>query len=197
MKRKGLLSLALSLAAIALIVLVVAVGVMQAWSGGDVQAAARADCAVVLGAKVNGATPSRALRARLDKALEFMALVPDAPVVVCGGQGPDEGVSEAQAMYDYLADHGADMRRVYREDRSSTTRENLQNARALLDAEGLEVESVCVISSEFHLCRALYIAHSLDLDACGLGSRTTPYPYKLFYSFREVPAMLKGFIQAS
>ena len=186
-----------SLIAIGVIVVVIAVGVMQAWAGGDESAAAEADYAVVLGAKVNGTTPSRALRARLDAALQFMELNGSAPVIVCGGQGPDEGMSEAQAMYDYLASRGADMTRVYMEDQSHTTRENLINAQAIAAELGLGEGSACIISSEFHLCRAQFIARSLGMDACALGSRTTPYPYKLFYSFREVPAFVKALIQAA
>lgn len=186
-----------SLIAIGVIVVVIAVGVMQAWAGGDESAAAEADYAVVLGAKVNGTTPSRALRARLDAALRFMELNESAPVIVSGGQGPDEGMSEAQAMYDYLAAHGADMTRVYMEDQSHTTRENLINAQAIAATLGLGEGSACIISSEFHLCRAQFIARSLGMDACALGSRTTPYPYKLFYSFREVPAFVKALVQAA
>ena len=186
-----------SLVAIGVIVVVIAVGVMQAWAGGDESAAAEADYAVVLGAKVNGTTPSRALRARLDAALRFMELNGSAPVIVCGGQGPDEGMSEAQAMYDYLAAHGADMTRVYMEDQSHTTRENLINAQAIAASLGLGEGSACIISSEFHLCRAQFIARSLGMDTCALGSRTTPYPYKLFYSFREVPAFVKALVQAA
>lgn len=197
MTRRRLASLAACLAAIGIIVLVIAVGVMQAWAGGDPAAAAQADYAVVLGAKVNGSTPSRALRARLDKALEFMSANPDAPVVVCGGQGKDESMTEAQAMYAYLEAHGADMSRVYQEDRSTTTRENLQNAKRLMEELGMAEGTVCVITSEFHLCRAQFIARSIGLTVCGLGSRTTPYPYRLFYSFREVPAFLKALLQAA
>ncbi len=186
-----------SLLAIGVILVVIAVGVMQSWAGGDESAAAEADYAVVLGAKVNGTTPSRALRARLDAALGFMERNPSAPVIVCGGQGPDEGMSEAQAMYDYLASRGADMTRVYMEDRSSTTRENLINAQAIAASLGLGEGRACIISSEFHLCRAQFIARSIGMDTCALGSRTTPYPYKLFYSFREVPAFLKALVQAA
>jgi uncharacterized SAM-binding protein YcdF (DUF218 family) len=185
-----------SLVAIGVILLVIAAGVMQAWAEGDPAGAAEAEFAVVLGAKVNGSTPSRALRARLDKTLEFMQSNPDAPVIVCGGQGPDEEMTEAQAMYDYLAANGADMSRVYCEDQSSTTRENLLNAQAILRSMGGEGTRVCIISSEFHLCRAAYIASTLGMDASTLGSRTTPWPYKFFYTLREVPAFVKAMVQA-
>ncbi len=195
--KRSIRDLLLSIAAICVILVVTAMGVIGAWSAGDPEAAADAEFAVVLGAKVNGSTPSRALRARLDVTLDFMVLNPDAIVIVCGGQGNDEDITEAQAMYDYLAAHGADMSRVHQEDQSTSTRENLINAQSLIRSLGGEGESVCIISSEFHLCRAEFIAASVGLDACSLGSTTTPYPYKLFYTFREVPAFLKAILQAS
>ena len=189
--------LLLSVAAICVIVVLTAMGVMGAWSQGDPEAAAQAEYAVVLGAKVNGTTPSRALRARLDVALDFMQSNPEAMVIVCGGKGRDEQITEAQAMYAYLESHGADVSRVIVEDTSSTTRENLIHAQEIIRAHGGTGERVCIISSEFHLFRAEWIASSLGLYACSLGSTTTPYPYKLFYSFREVPAWIKAVLQAS
>ncbi len=196
MRRRRFLRAVAALAAIGVIALVICMGMIQAWSGGDPAAAAQADYAIVLGAKVNGTVPSRALRARLDLTLEFMERNPDAPVIVCGGQGPDEAVPEAQAMYDYLAAHGADMSRVYCEDQSATTRENLIHAQQIWQSIGGGAGTACIISSEFHLCRAQFIAASLGIDACALGSVTTPYFYRLFYTFREVPAFAKAVLQA-
>lgn len=195
MKRK-IRDILLSIASVGLIIVLTAMGVIGAWSGGDPEAAAEAEFAVVLGAKVNGTTPSRALRARLDVAIDFMELNPNAIVVVCGGQGKDEDITEAQAMYEYLQAHGADVSRVHREDQSTSTRENLLNAQKIIRSLGGDGETVCIISSEFHLCRAEYIARSVGLSPCSLGSKTTPYPYKLFYTFREVPAFAKAILQA-
>ena len=62
---------------------------------------------VILGCQINPWGPSVLLQDRLDKALDYLEDHPDMTVVVSGGQGPDEHISEAQCMYDYLTEHGA------------------------------------------------------------------------------------------
>ena len=154
--------------------------------------AREADYAVVLGAQIHGTAPSRTLRERLDVAMEFLEENPDALVVVSGGQGSDEIVPEASVMYDYLERQGADMTRVLMEDASHDTRQNLENSSALVAAEGVDPSHPVIITSEFHLCRAKYIAGTLGLDATGLGSRTTPGILMLNYLLREVFAFVKA-----
>ena len=125
-----------------------------------------------------------------------MELNESAPVIVCGGQGPDEGISEAQAMYDYLAAHGADMTRVCMEDQSTTTRENLINAKKLAAEAGISTKQVLIITSEFHLSRAKFIARSLGMEAYGIGSTTTPWILKVNYELREAFSYVKALVQA-
>ena len=61
---------------------------------------------VILGCQVKPWGPSILLKDRLDEALSYLETHPDLPVVVSGGQGPDEHISEAKAMYDYLVEQG-------------------------------------------------------------------------------------------
>ena len=83
-----------------------------------------AQCVVILGAGVNGTTPSLMLSSRLQAALDFIADKPDIPIICSGGQGPGEDISEADCMADWLIAHGVDESRIYREDRSTSTQEN-------------------------------------------------------------------------
>jgi len=76
-----------------------------------------AQCVVILGAGVNGTTPSLMLSSRLQAALDFIADKPDIPIICSGGQGPGEDISEADCMADWLIAHGVDESRIYREDR--------------------------------------------------------------------------------
>lgn len=154
----------------------------------------RADYVVVLGAQVVGREPSRTLRARLDLALELMEENPDTVFIVAGGQGPDEGASEASVMYGYLARRGADLERVYQEDQSHNTRENLKNAAVIAQELGLDVRRPAIVTSEFHLCRAKYIASTLGMEAVGVASRTEPAPLMLNYALREVFAFVKAWM---
>lgn len=156
--------------------------------------ARKADYVVVLGAQVHGNEPSRTLRARLDLALELMKENPDAVFIVAGGQGKDERNAEASVMYDYMARRGAELSRLYPEDQSHTTRENLKNAAAIVRSLGMDSSRPAIITSEFHLCRAKYIASTLGMDACGAASRTEPLPLMLNYALREVFAFVKAWM---
>ena len=161
------------------------------------EAARQADYAVVLGAQIHGEAPSRTLRERLDVALEFLEENPNAIVVVSGGQGSDEILPEAEVMYAYLEARGADMSRVYRETDSHDTRENLENSAEIVKSLGLDPSAPVIITSEFHLCRARYIAGTLGMEASGLGSRTTPWILRINYQLREVFAFVKAWAVAA
>ncbi len=159
--------------------------------------ARRADYAVVLGAQIHGDRPSRTLRERLDAALQLMEINPQITVIVSGGQGSDEIVTEASVMYAYLEAQGADMSRVYLEERAHNTRENLQYSAAVAARLGIAPEHPVIVTSEFHLCRAKYIAGTLGMDASGVASRTTPWLLMLNYELREVFAFVKAWFVAA
>ena len=92
------------------------------------------DYVVVLGAKVNGATPSLTLKYRIDKAYDYLRENPDTVVVASGGQGPNEGISEASAMFNRFVGKGISPERILLEDRSTSTTENLVFSRECIAA---------------------------------------------------------------
>ena len=151
---------------------------------------------VVLGAQTHGDRPSRTLRERLDLAYDYLMEHPDAVCFVTGGQGRDETYTEAYVMHKYLLEKGVDENRVVMESAAHNTRENLIFSRELARNMGVDTESVLIITSEFHLCRAKYIAGTLNMRAYGLGSTTTPWVLKVCYELREVFAFVKAFAQA-
>lgn len=65
-----------------------------------------ADYVIVLGAQVRGKALSRTLEYRLEKALEYARVHPNTVLVLSGGQGVGEEMTEAEAMYEYLKAHG-------------------------------------------------------------------------------------------
>lgn len=152
---------------------------------------------VVLGAQVQGDEPSLTLKKRLDKTLEFMQEHPDRTVIVSGGQGPDEADTEASVMARYLIEHGADASRIIEEDKASNTRENLLFSAKLAEAAGLDTSRVLIVTSDFHMCRARYIARTLSMDPYGQASDTWPWILKVNYTLREVFAFAKAFWQAA
>ena len=146
------------------------------------------DYLVVLGAGLRpDGTPSEALAFRLDAALDYLGDNPETTCVVSGGQGFGEVRPEADAMYDYLMEHGLEEGRVMREDRSTTTAENVRNSAALLP----EGASVGVVTNDFHLYRALRIAEKNGLDAAhGLAAPSNPL-YLPQSALRECAAIVK------
>ena len=80
---------------------------------------------------------------------------PDVPVVLSGGQGPGEAITEAECMRRALVRRGADESRLYPEERSTSTQENLRYSRAILEELGVDpAQRVAIVTSDFHLCRA-------------------------------------------
>lgn len=154
------------------------------------------DFIVVLGAQVQGDGPSLTLRKRLDRTLEFLQEHLDKTVIVSGGQGADEAHTEASVMAQYLLARGAQPAQVIEEDQASNTRENLLFSAALAEARGIDTSRVLIVTSDFHMCRAKYIARTLGMEPYGLTSSTWPWILKLNYTLREVFAFCKAVYQA-
>ena len=151
---------------------------------------------VVLGAQINGDQPSLTLKKRLDRAYEYMTEHPQATVFVSGGQGPDETQTEASIMAAYLKRRGIAPERIVREEQASDTRENLIFSAELAQARGVDTGSVLIITSDFHMARAKYIARTLGMTPYGLTSDTWPWILKVNYELREVFAFVKAWWKA-
>jgi uncharacterized SAM-binding protein YcdF (DUF218 family) len=127
---------------------------------------------VVLGCQVHAdGTLSEALRERMDKAYAYLAEHPQAKAVLTGGQGADEPLPEAQAMAAYLVDKGIPEERLYLDETSGNTWENLAHAKDILEAENLG-GNIAVVTSETHMARALYAAEKMGLKAAALPAST-------------------------
>ena len=150
-------------------------------AGGD--PGAEAEYLIILGAGVNGSTPSLSMVNRLTAARAYLEAHPGCTAVASGGQGGGEDLSEAEAMYRWLTAHGIDGGRVILEDRAASTLQNLQYSFALIPPEGRD--SVAVVSSEYHLYRAKYLAARLGYSVACVPARTTLPALKLNYFLRE------------
>ena len=127
------------------------------------------DAIVVLGAQVKpDGSPSVQLSWRLDAAWEAWEQK-HVPVVVCGAQGKDEPMPEAEAMSLYLENKGVPAADILKDPDSFNTNQNLQNAAKLLqDLPG--IQRVMIVTSDYHVPRAMALARDLGFDACGMGS---------------------------
>lgn len=136
---------------------------------------------IVLGTTVNGTEPSPMLKQRLDAAVEYLTVWPDARCIVTGGKGDEKNLSEAQCMYNYLTAAGIAADRITMEDKATSTVENLRNVRAMLDND-----SVDILSSDFHLHRAGLIAADASFDATLIPSETEPISLLAPWFLREI-----------
>lgn len=119
------------------------------------QAQDGADYCIVLGAQWKKDRPSYILKQRLDKAVEYLERNPDTYVIVSGGQGRNETISEAEGMALYLENAGIAAERIIQENASGDTGENLEYSGVHLDKEG---DRVVIVTNNFHVYRAVKIA---------------------------------------
>ena len=119
------------------------------------------DAVIVLGAQVKpDGTPSVQLSWRLDKAAEAWGLR-NVPIVVCGARGNDEPEAEAFAMKRYLTGKEIPEEMILTDPDSFNTRENLANAKKLLDGEPQDIRKVLIVTSDYHVPRAMALAGDL------------------------------------
>ena len=147
------------------------------------------DAIIILGAQVRpDGSPSVQLSWRLDAAAEAWKNR-NVPVVVCGAQGKDEPMPEAVAMKQYLMEKGVSETDILTDPDSFNTRQNLENAGALL-REKPEISKVLIVTSDYHVPRSLALARDQGFDASGLGSPCKP-EYWLKNHAREALAWVK------
>lgn len=146
---------------------------------------------VVLGAKVKpGGVPSLSLANRLDVAAEYLHKHPHVKAVVSGGQGEDEDRTEASVMFDCLVDKGISPERILIEDKSTSTYENLLFSKQLLPDD---IDGITIISNDFHLTRASYLAKKIGLQS-DVVAAPTPKVVEFKSHIRERMALIKTFI---
>lgn len=139
------------------------------------------DHIIILGCRVRSdGTLFPLARKRTDRALAYSddqekACGEKAVLVPSGGKGPDEPVSEAQAMKDYLLSRGFDESRIAIEDKSTTTRENMRFSRELIKNLG-GGRRMLFSTSSYHVFRSGMLAKSEGLENIdGIGARTVWY----------------------
>ena len=128
------------------------------WAHADGDPVVECDTLIVLGCGIQGETPSLAMVSRLEVALRYLEQYPDCTAILSGGMGDRESITEALAMYRWLTARGIDPTRLVLEERSTNTIENLQYSLRLIPADS----RVALVSNEFHLYRARFIAGQFD-----------------------------------
>lgn len=151
------------------------------------------DVIIVLGAQVKeDGTPSVALTRRLTAALESYLEKPQL-IIVCGAQGINEPRAEGDVMRDWLIERGVRSEDVVAETASFNTRENLVYARAIMEHRGLA--QALVVTSDYHVARALELCRQTGIAATGKGSPSKP-EYFIKNHFREGLSWIKLWLES-
>ena len=130
---------------------------------------------IVLGCKVKGTKPSLMLKRRLDTAYQYLSENKEVIVVVSGGKGDDEQISEAECMKEYLISKGISKDRIIMEDKSTSTYENFKYSKTLLEKQGLSTDTITVITDGYHQLRASMIAKKLNFKTYSISAKTSWY----------------------
>ena len=148
------------------------------------------DYIIVLGAGVNGSVPSLTLWERIDAAYDYLMANPNAVCVVSGGQGGGEDISEAQCMFNELTKKGIRPERIWMEDKSTSTKENLSFTLALIEAKtGIRPSHLGIVSNEYHLFRAGLMAQDQGLTCTRIPAHTSWLSLRINYHLREIVAV--------
>ncbi len=151
---------------------------------------------IVLGCMVLDGEPSPMLGIRLQKAEEYLKAHPSAVCIVTGGKGSNEEISEAECMFRVLTRNGIAADRIYKEDRSVDTTQNLRFSTEIIEAEGLP-KDVVVVSECYHIYRGVRQAKLNGLNACGIYPDPAPVLITMpSYWVREIFALSRDFFFA-
>ncbi len=158
----------------------------------DVRGDADAPCdyVIVLGAGLNGETPSLTLQNRLDRTIEYMEKHPESIAIVSGSQGADEDIPEALAMERYLLAHGITDARIIKEDKAENTHENMLYSFDIIEERGRG--SIAVISSDYHIYRSRRLAKNAGFSPVMISAKTSLPVLFLTCFLREAFALVKA-----
>ena len=146
-----------------------------------------ADYIVVLGAGVIGTRVTPLLAARIERGIELLHSNPGAVLIMSGGQGPGEDIAEGEAMARYAEEKGVGREKIIIESRSRSTEENLLFSSRLMEKDR---PRVVVVTTSYHVFRALLLAKQQGLKCVGFGAKTKWY-FTLNALIREFAGYLR------
>lgn len=144
----------------------------------------KVDYIIILGAGLNKDKVTPLLAARINRGIQLYAKQVakyhhHPTIILSGGQGFDEEISEAQAMKNYIDQQNYQVNTIYLEDKSTNTRENLLFSERIASSNdqitGLTNKNVVIATNNYHLLRAGKLAKQLDIKARGVGAKTRLY----------------------
>ena len=130
----------------------------------------------------------------METALEFNEIYPDVKIIVSGGQGEGEDITEASAMRNFLVSNGVDENLIIMENKSRNTYENFLFTKKLLKKQtGKDEFKITVISNNFHMYRAKYLANEVGFDTLGYPAPAHKSSTLVFY-VRKFFGVIKAYV---
>jgi len=149
---------------------------------------------IVLGAAVHGDYMSLILKKRMDATLDYLKKYPNTKIIVSGGKGSGELITEAEAMKRYLVKNGVNNNQIIKEEKSRSTAENFKYSLEILKQREKEnIPSVCVVTTDFHMFRAEFLAKRIGINVCAVPSKGYLSSAPNYY-LREYFAVIHSFI---
>ena len=148
---------------------------------------------VVLGCKAHGDQPSWMLNDRLEKAYTLLSENPSIKCVVTGGKGDDEQYTESYVMRKYLVEKGISPDRIYVEELSGSTEENLLYTKSLIKLNGLS-DNIVIVTDRFHELRARIWAEKSGFKNIYSGCCETRIYLVTGYWFREMFGLARLYV---
>ena len=144
------------------------------------------DCILVLGCFVkDDGRPSDMLHDRLTRGVELYDLGAAPKLLMSGDHGREE-YDEVAAMKQFAIDAGIPSEDVFMDHAGFSTYESIYRAKEIFQAD-----KILIVTQEYHLYRALYIADQLGVEAYGVSSDYHTYVGQFMRDFREILARVK------
>ncbi|HEM5051036.1 TPA: YdcF family protein [Streptococcus suis] len=146
------------------------------------------DYVVVLGAGLIGDKVTPLLASRIEKGIAIYKKHPGSKLIMSGGQGPDELLTEGQAMANYALEKGVPAEDILIENQSTNTEENLKFSYALMKSGS----RFALVTNYYHVFRALLLARKLKIKCIGYGAKT-----KFYFSLNAFIREFVGYVVMS
>lgn len=157
----------------------------------------KSDYLLILGASVKKNTPSTTLKGRLNTALKYLKVNDDCYVVVSGGKGNGENITEAKAMKDYLTKNGINKNRIIEEDKATNTYENFKYSKSKIEEHSkgkLKDLRIKIVTTDFHVLRSKILAYRNGYKNTSFYASKSKLSFVPTYYTREFFALWKTIV---
>ena len=148
------------------------------------------DCVLILGAGIWGNAPSPMLQDRLDSGIKLYNENVVPKIIMSGDHGREE-YDEVNIMKDYAIIKDVFSEDIFMDHAGFSTYDSIYRAKEIFKAD-----NIIIVTQEYHLYRALYIANSLGIRAYGVGADPREYSGQIYRELREILARNKDFIKS-